>query len=58
MSGWTFDVTITQVKRKSKTVQVRAFSQDQAIEYAKLAAVGIEWETHSKDVEYQARELT
>lgn len=56
MSGWTFDVTISQVKRKTKTVQVRAFSQEQAIEYAKNRADSIPWESETKGMEYDARE--
>lgn len=58
MSGWTFDVTITKVRRKSKTVRVRAYTQEEAIRYAKLAAVGVDWEDERRGTEYEARELT
>lgn len=58
MSGWTFEVTVTQVRRKSKTVTVRAFTQDEAIEYAKVTAAGMEWDGQTRHTEYEARELT
>lgn len=57
MSGWTFDVTISKVKRRTKTIRVRAFSEDEAIELAKARANSLAWETATEGMEYEAREL-
>lgn len=58
MSGWTYNVTISKVKRKTKTIQVRAYSQDEAIELAKARADSMAWEAATEGLEYDARELT
>ncbi|MBB3752516.1 putative secreted protein [Mycolicibacterium sp. BK634] len=57
MSGWTYDVTISKVKRKTKRVQIRAYSREQAIEYAKDMTEDKGWEESRTEMEYDAREL-
>lgn len=58
MGGWTFEVAQHQVKIKTKVCTVRAFSHEQAIEFAKQMACWDDDGTSSSHVEYAAREIT
>jgi hypothetical protein len=58
MSGWTFEVTLAKVTRKTKTVKVRAFSQQEAIENAQRATQGEPWDEKRETVEYDVREIS
>ena len=57
MGGWAFQVEKRRVKTKRQVCEVRAFSQEQAIEFAQQMACWDEDPTVITHTEYVAREM-